>query len=203
MASVSIQKLIRKKFKIIPITGDFKELIGLPECSGSIIIYGDSGNGKTTFALKLVKHLCQFKKVGYNSIEEKAKFSFQQAVKNANLMSVNSKFKIWVSLTVEELKEELNRPKSPDVVFIVSVQYLRMKQSSTNELTKFEYKDLVNSFPQKLFVFISHAKNGEPRGALAESIYYDADVCLKVSDFIVTPNKSRYGGKIPFSITKD
>lgn len=203
MASVSIEKFTRKKFKTLAIKGGFEDLIGLPECAGSMIIYGLGGNGKTTFALQLVKHFATLKKIGYNSIEEKVKYSFQQAVRRANLLSVNSKVKIWVSLTVEELKEELLKPKSPEIVFIDSVQYLRTSEKSINELTKFEYKDLINSFPNKLFVFISHAKNGEPKGSLAQSIYYDADTCIEVIDFVAYPKKSRYGGNKPFEISQE
>ena len=203
MASISVEKLLRKKFKVIALPEEFKNLIGNPECAGSMIIYGPSANGKTTFAVQLVKAFCSSKKVGYNSIEEKAKYSFQNALKRGNILSVKGKLKIWVSLSVHELTEELLKPKSPDVIFIDSVQYLRMTQKSVNQLTNFEYKNLINQFPNKLFVFISHAKNGEPKGSLAEAIYYDADVGIYVKDFIATPLKSRYGGNTIYEILKN
>ena len=203
MASISVEKLLRKKFKVIELQNEFQELIGNPECAGSFIIYGPSANGKTTFAVQLLKEFCKSKKVGYNSIEEKAKFSFQNALKRGNILSVKGKLKIWISLSVEELTEELIKPKSPDVVFIDSVQYLRMTQRSVNQLTLFEYKNLINRFPNKLFIFISHAKKGEPKGSLAESILHDADVGIYIKDFIATPTKSRYGGKTIYEILKN
>lgn len=198
--AISVDKLLRKKFTIIKLNDALEKLMGNLECSGSVLIYGDSGNGKTTFSLQLAKALCQTKKVGYNSIEEKAKYSFQQAIKKANILSVKSKFKLWVSLTVEELIEELSKKKSPDVVFIDSIQYLRMSEKSSNELTKFEYKDLINMFPNKLFIWISHEKNGEPKGALADAVYYDSDTCIQVCDYVASPVKSRLGGKEPYNI---
>lgn len=183
-------------------TGAYKDLIGTPECSGSWLIYGHSGNGKTTFALGLLKYMCEFKKSAYITIEEKSKLSFQKAVIDANLLSVSSKVKIWVDFTLEELDTELTKPKSPDVIFVDSIQYLRKNIESFQEISKFEYKDLIDRYPSKLFIFISHAKNGEPKGSLADSVYYFSDTCIRIDDFTAIPMKARYGGSIAYNFKK-
>lgn len=183
-------------------TGAYKDLIGTPECAGSWLIYGSSGNGKTTFAMQLMKYLCDFKKCSYITIEEKQKLSFQRAIESANLLSVSSKVKIWVDYTVQDLELELAKPKSPEIIFVDSIQYLRKTSTSFQEISKFEYKELIDKYPKKLFVFISHAKKGEPKGSLAEAAYYFSDVCIKVSDFTAIPMKSRYGGSISLNYKK-
>ena len=200
--ALSIKKLTQKKFKLMNFTGAYKDLIGTPECSGSWLIYGHSGNGKTTFALMLMKYLCSFKKCGYITIEEKSKLSFQKAIEDANLLSVSSKVKIWVDYSVEDLETEISKPKAPDIIFVDSIQYLRKTHQSFQEISKFEYKELIDKYPKKLFVFISHAKKGEPKGSLAEAAYYFSDVCIKIHDFTAIPMKARYGGKTSYSYKK-
>lgn len=192
--AVSIAKLARKKFKLMKLTGEYKDLIGTPECAGSWIIYGDSGHGKTTFSLRLLKYLTKFKKCAYLPLEEGTKLTFKDAILNANLLSVSSKVKIWEGFTVQDLDIELKKPKAPEIVFIDSLQYLKMTKKSVNQLTNFEYKELLERHPSTLFIFISHAKNEAPKGALAESVYFGSDVCLQVKNFSITPVKSRYGG---------
>ena len=64
------EDLARKKYKTLPLKGGWKEHLGEIERAGSILIYGDSGHGKTTYALQLMRELCQGEKVLYNSMEE-------------------------------------------------------------------------------------------------------------------------------------
>lgn len=198
--AISIDKLLRKKFKVMAFEGEFKDLIGTPECSGSWIIYGASGNGKTSLCLKILKYMTKFKKCAYIPLEEGTKMTFQEAVKGANLLSASSKVKLWEGYTIEDIDIELAKPKAPEVIFIDSIQYLKMAHNSVNELTKFEYMDLLNRHPKKLFVFVSHAKKNEPKGALAESVYYGSDVCILIDDFTAYPTKSRYKGKTPMKL---
>jgi hypothetical protein len=61
-------------------------------------------------------------------------------------------------------------------------------------ITPKEYKELIDEFSNKLFIFISHADGLKPKGALAQSIYYDAFVCIRVEGFKAFVQKSRYGG---------
>jgi predicted ATP-dependent serine protease len=198
--AISLDKLARKKFVLIPFEGEMQNLIGTPECSGSWIIYGGSGEGKTTFSLRLMKYWTKFKKCAYLPLEEGTKLTFKQAISSANLLSVSSKVKIWDEYTVQDLDIELKKPKAPEVVFIDSLQYLKMTAKSVNQLTNFEYMNLLKRHPKKLFIFISHAKKGEPKGALAEAVYYGSDVCLYVNDFMVSPVKSRYGGNTTLTL---
>ena len=54
--------------------------------------------------------------------------------------------------------------RSPKIVIIDSLQYLR--------ITTAQYKELQQLFPKVLFIFISHAKGSEPKGATAIAVSY-------------------------------
>ncbi|MEO9258573.1 MAG: hypothetical protein ABI207_09325 [Crocinitomicaceae bacterium] len=194
LPAISINKLITKKFKIMEFEGIWKDLIGTPECSGSTLIYGDSGQGKTTFALGFMKYLCGFKKCAYIPLEEKAKLSFAMSLKRANLKSISNKVKLWIDYTAEDLDVELTKSKSPDVIFIDSLQYFKLNKTAHQELTRFEFIDFIHRHPKKLFVFISQVKNDLPKGSLGDSVYYHSDTCINIQNFNAIPTKNRFGG---------
>ncbi|WP_107039929.1 ATP-binding protein [Brumimicrobium mesophilum] len=200
--ATSIQKFVKKKFKVMAFKGTWKELLGTPATNGSWIIYGDSGHGKTTFSMKLIKYLSSFKKCAYVPLEEGLHLTFQMAVKEANLLSSSSRIKLWEDYTVEDIDEELSKPRAPEIIFIDSAQYFKSNEKSVNELTKFEYKELSKRYPNVIFIYISHAEKGDPKGGLAKSIYFGSHVCLEVKDFSVSPMKNRYGGKVSFDINE-
>jgi hypothetical protein len=192
--AMSVEKLLKKKFKVMGFENEFKKSFGTPELSGSWIIWGDSGNGKTSFTLQLSKYLTHFGKVAYNSLEEGAKLSFQRAIKRTGMISVSKRFLIIDGETIEELKERLHKQKSPQIIIIDSVQY--------TDLDKVSYKKLLNEFPTKLFIFISHADGKQPKGSTAVAIKYDADIKIRVEGYKAFP-LSRFGGNEPFVIWED
>jgi hypothetical protein len=71
------------------------------------------------------------------------------------------------------------------VVIIDSLQY--------TGLTYSDYKALRAEFKNKLFIFISHADGRNPKGAVANSVKYDAFVKIYVEGYRAYP-QSRFGG---------
>lgn len=174
--AVSVYELENTNFKTLPLEGTFKKLIGTPEVSGSWFVFGDPGQGKTTFNMQLAKHITQWERVEYNTLEEGARLSMQEAVRENNMAQCRKgSFKILDKMPIEELKVRLRSPRTARVVFIDSVQY--------TFLTKREYKELQREFPKHLFIWVSHAKGKKPLGALAEAIWYDSDVKIFVQGF--------------------
>ena len=55
--AASLDQVLRTRFKVLPFEGEWKDAIGCPELTGSWIVWGNSGNGKTRFALQLCKYL--------------------------------------------------------------------------------------------------------------------------------------------------
>ena len=82
------------------------------------------------------------------------------------------------------LIDRLERRKSPDIIVIDSLQYSTLNMVTT--------KDLTTSFPNKLFIFISHADGQNPAGRSAKSVLYDADLKLRVVGRAIPEPISRF-----------
>lgn len=191
----SIGELYKLKFNTLPFEGEWLGLIGTPEIAGSWIIWGNSGNGKTRFALQLAKYLCGFTKVYYNTLEEGEKLTFKKACKENAMESVKTTFRYGKD-KLPALIARLEKRRSPSVIVIDSLQHFR--------IGKKEYYDLMERFPKKLFIFISHARGQEPKGEVADEIRYNSDVKIRVERFIARPvENTRYGGHKPYVIWEE
>lgn len=193
MKKFTAKELDELNEKAFAFEGDWEDLVGKPAEKGVWIVWGKSFQGKTAFCIRLVKYLASLgKKIAYVSLEEGAGKSIQRAWQRENMVSENARVSLWSELTVEELKEELRKQRSPNVVVIDSLQYLGINYQG--------YKLLKEEFKNKLFIFVSQATDQkEPMGTTAVKIRYDAGVKIMVDGFIATGN-SRYGGGKPMII---
>ena len=172
--AVSVDELFKKKFIELDLQGQWRTLLGSPERSGVWLIWGDSFNGKTSFCLQLAKELCRFGRVNYNSMEEGARKSMQKAARRTQMQHVKGRFQI-TSESLEEMKKRLRLRRSAEINFIDSIQYA--------DLNKRSYKALKAEFPNKLFIFVSHAEGRLPLGRFANFVRYDADVKICIEGF--------------------
>ena len=192
--AASLDQVLRTRFKVLPFEGEWKDSIGCPELTGSWIIWGNSGNGKTRFALQLCKYLCQFGRVAYDSLEEGVSVSLVKAIKETHMMEVRRKFVVLDKEPIDQLTERLEKPKSPDIVCIDSLQYTGMSYE--------QYKALKERFPKKLFIWISHADGTLPEGRVAKKVRFDSNVKVFVQAYRAEP-VSRYGGGKPYIIWEE
>lgn len=188
--AISVTEMYKMTFIEMAFTGEWLESFGEPERSGVWLIWGHSGNGKTSLAMQMAKYLAQFGRVAYNTLEEGPRKSFQLGLKRNNMHQVAKKM-IIISEDMEDLKNRIDRKKSPDIIIIDSFQF--------TGITKAEYRKLKREFPKKLFIFISHAEGKQPEGRAAKFVKYDADVKIFVEGYqaFIT---SRFGGGEPFTI---
>ena len=121
-----VSEMLGMKYETMAFDGAWRDAFGTPERRGVWIIWGNSGNGKTSFALQLAKYLCRFGRVAYDSLEEGACLTMQEAMRRENMMEVNKKFLLIDNENMEELGIRLSRQKSPDIVVIDSFQYTQM-----------------------------------------------------------------------------
>ena len=189
----SVANVFDAKFKVLEFEGIWRDAIGCPELTGSWFIYGAPKNGKTSLAMMLAKYLTNFKRVGYDSVEEGLSLSIRESMKRVNMQEVATRFVLIGKEDVSELVDRLAKHKSPDIVFIDSIQFLEMKFS--------DYKRLKAKFPQKIFVYISHIDGKQPDGATAKRIWRDANVVIRVEGFKGFPT-GRYGGGEPIVISE-
>lgn len=190
--AISVDEIEKMKFNELQLSPFFDKLLGNPERSGVWIIWGESFNGKTDFALQLAKELTMSGRVYYNSLEEGARKSLQNAIIRNNMREVARKFIIGNRESLEYVKIRLRKKKSPDICFIDSIQYTQM--------TKKEYQSLKEEFPNKLFIFISHADGKNPKGALANFVKYDADIKIRVEGYKAMCLSRLGGDKEPYII---
>lgn len=189
--AVSVTELLTKKRKVMQFDDAWQESLGSPELTGSWIIWGNSGNGKTSFALQLCKYLCRFGKVAYNSLEEGDGESMRRAFMAAEMEQVKGRVILLDAEPMADLSERLRKHKSPAIIIIDSLQYTGMNYA--------EYKALKREFKNKLFVFVSHAKGKDPDGHTATKIRYDAGIKIWVEGYVAYAT-GRYGGGKPYII---
>jgi hypothetical protein len=187
---LSVDNLYNKKNRVLDFTDIWLDAMGRPEANGCWFIWGNSSNGKTVFAAKLAKYLATFGRVFYNSLEEGASESLKTAFMIAGIEK-GDRINPLDKMPLAELKEKLKKGGSPWATIIDSFQY-----SGLNALS---YKALLTEFPNKLFVFISHADGKQPAGRTAKTVRYDADIKIWVEGYKAFP-KSRYGGGEPITI---
>lgn len=190
--SFSLSDIRNYKPKAVEFDGMWRDSIGDPELKGSWIIWGPSGNGKTSFAMQLAMYFTKFTKVIYDSIEEGMSMSIQTAIRRISVDTESKyRFNLLDKVSIKDLRAILSKQRSARVVVIDSIQYTGLNHMA--------YKALRDDFPNKLFIFVSHAEGNEPKGDLAKSVKYDAFVKILVSNFVAYP-MSRYGGGEPFII---
>ncbi|MDR0295171.1 MAG: hypothetical protein LBH91_03135 [Prevotellaceae bacterium] len=190
----SVADIIRYNPNVMEFTGEWYDSFGTPELGGCWLVWGNPGNGKTRFVLQLCKYLANFGRVAYNSLEEGLSLSFQNAIKAIGMQGVERRFVLLDKEPVDELLIRLRAQKSPDVVVIDSVQY--------SGLNKDTAKALVDEFPRKLFIFISHADGKNPAGRTANAIRFHAGVKVWIEAYRVPLPVSRFkeGACAPFTI---
>lgn len=173
--AIRMETLLKKKFDLIPLSQKWSGFLGSPERTGSWFVYGESGQGKTSFLMQLAKELARNAKVAYDTLEEGARKSFQDLITDFNMLEVSAHFMILDREPIHELNDRLFKQRSPDVIIIDSAQY--------SYLNKRTYKELVANHPKKLFIFSSHAKGKDPVGAIGRDILFDADIKIRVEGF--------------------
>lgn len=192
--AISINQLLNTSRKVMDFEGDWLAAIGRPEVKGAVLVWGDSGQGKTSFVLQFARYIASFERVLFDSLEEGDSLSMELAFRRQNMMEVNGKVVLLDKEPIAELMERLDKPKSPNVVIIDSLQYSGLRYE--------DYKTLIDRYRKKLFVFVSHADGREPSGKVAMSIKYDAHIKVRVDGFMAYCN-SRYGGGEPYTISEE
>lgn len=183
--ALTVREIHEYKPNVLPFDGDWLNAIGCPELTGSWLVWGNSTNGKTRFALQLAKYMANFVRVAYNSLEEGLSLSMQTAINEVGMSDAKRNFILLDKEPITDLIVRLQKQRSPQVVFIDSLQY--------TGLTYADYRKLRDMFRSKLFVFVSHADGREPKGNVAKSIRYDAFVKIYVEGYKAFP-QSRFGG---------
>ena len=183
--AISVRDILDKKYETFPFEKKWKDAFDTPESSGVWFIWGNSGNGKTSFVMQLCKELCKYDRVAFNSLEEGTCLTVQNNLKRFGMAEVSRRLS-FIKEDIPALKERLRRHKSFNIVVVDSIQYTQM--------TYKDYIRLKEEFPDKLFIFLSHARGKNPKGDTATSVMYDADLKRWVEGYVAY-SKGRYRGE--------
>ncbi len=167
---------------------DLRKSLGAIDDAFDVFIYGNSGDGKTTFSNQIVKELSPLGKVLHLLYEEGHSKSVRQAVERTGISQING-YDLMDNCSYEDLEYILSRKKGPRIVIIDSFQYARFTKQQW-----FALKDkYVKGRRKKIFIIISHADGKKPRGSVATDAMYDAQIKVFVRGKIAFV-KSRYEG---------
>lgn len=189
--AIGINDFLSKNFDVFEFEGEFLDFCGEPEKNFTMSVYGESGNGKTEFCVKLAKYLASFTSVLYASYEQGISKSLQDALKRNNMQEVAGKVMFIAKEPLKELIERLKRRGSARVVILDSLDYMR--------LTTDQFKILRETFPRKAFIVVSWAKNDKPKSQYARDIEFMSCVKVLVKQYKAYP-RSRFGGNAEFVI---
>lgn len=194
MKLTNIKKVYKKEFDIYEFQEAWLNSFGQPEKNFSSIIFGESGNGKTDFCVKLSKYLSAFGRVLYVSNEEGLSSTIQTVFMRNNMIEVHGKVILAEKARFESIMEYLKGRNRPKILLIDSLDYTR--------LTAEQYRTLRAAFPRIAIIIVAWSKGKQPKSQAARDIEYMVDVKIFVKDFIAFP-RSRYGGNIPFIIWRE
>ena len=174
--AISNKNVLSAQFAVLPFDGAWKASFGCPELRGTWIVYGGSGSGKTTFVMQLCKYLSRFGRVAYNSLEQGLSLSLKKAWERVGMEDAGSRIVLLEKESLRDLTARLKKRQSADVIVIDSLHYwFRFNMA--------DYLKLKNTFADKLFVYVTHEKGGQPKGTMAQNIRYDADVKVRVEGY--------------------
>lgn len=190
----SVAEVLRQQKRTFPHVGPFEQLFGHPERSGVWFIWGQSGNGKSSFVMQLCRALLHEDNQAtllYNSLEESTSKTFQDSLLRHDMGSVRG-FQVLQPEYLTQLVERLRQPRSPSIIVIDSIQHFM--------ITYREYVYLKELFPQKLFIFVSQADGKNPSGKAAKAVMYDATLKIWVEGYRAF-SKGRFFGPDPNNST--
>lgn len=185
--ALSVSEILKMKKKLLKLTGKWYDAFGTPEFYGVWFIWGNSGNGKSTFVMQLCRELCKFGNVLYVSLEEGTSLTLQNTLRRESMIEANRRLKVIRGESMEELSERLSQRKSADFIIIDSFQYTQMTYKA--------YLKFKERHPNKLLIFISHADGKNPSGRSAKSVMYDASLKIWVEGYQAF-SKGRFFGSV-------
>lgn len=186
-------EILAKKYKMLEWSDEWAEAFDKPETSGVWFIWGNSGNGKSSFVMQLARELAELGHVFLNELEEGTKLTMQNNLKRNDISSVKRKVKIG-NEDMTEMSERLSKRKSPQFIIINSFQY--------TGLTWITYLKLKKMHEDKLLIFVSHAEGKHPEGRTAKKIKFDADLKIWIEGFKAISN-GRYNPGGEYIIWKE
>jgi Cdc6-like AAA superfamily ATPase len=185
---MTLRNALGVKVKKFEFEGDWADAFGQPQAVGVWFVYGNSGHGKTSFVLMLIKKLAQSERVLFVSYEEgTSSASLQEGILKFGLLEVEKR--AWICTdSLEELEARLSTPRSPDVIVIDSLEHSEIKSVS-------QLASLSRKFKNKLFVIVGQAEGNLPVGKLGHDVLHYANQKIRVEGYRALSRGRSMGSK--------
>lgn len=183
--SLSASQVLAIKREPIQLDGAWGECLGKIDRSGTVLVWGRSGNGKSSAVMSLAKELTKHGKVLYASLEEGFALSFQNTVRRFSMQDCGCSFQVVANETIEDISKRLKKRRSADFVIIDSFQYAQLNYC--------RYLEFKQAHRNKLIIFVSHADGRKPAGRAADRVLYDADLKIWVEGYKAISNGRYFG----------
>lgn len=183
--SLSAQLVLTIQRRTIQLDGAWGDCLGEIDRTGVVLVWGQSGNGKSSAVMSLAKELTKHGKVLYVSLEEGFALSFQNTLRRYHMQECGTRFQVVTGEDMAQLSQRLAKRRSADFVVIDSFQY--------SQLNYKRYLEFKKKHSNKLIIFVSHADGRKPAGRAAEWVKYDADQKIWVEGYKAISN-GRYVG---------
>jgi len=195
--ALTLQNIVDAKIPRFDFAGEWFEAFGRPQMGGIWFVYGGSGSGKTSFVLSLMKCMSVFSnKILFESHEEGEKSTaLQDSIKRLGLLSIDKKVMV-IDESLEEMYERLDMQKSPDIIFIDSLEHSEFKNIK-------QVVDLRKRYPKKTFVIIGQASGSNPRTELGVSVLFIANQKIYVEGYRAFSRGRSFGSKEYFTIWEE
>ena len=165
---LTLRNIVDAKIPVFDFKGEWYEAFGKPQRTGIWYIYGNSGHGKTSFVLMLIRELAKFGRILFVSYEEGAtSVALQNGITRLGLLNVNNRVSVCTK-NIAELKERLSVRKSQDIVIIDSLDVSEFRNAK-------QVVNFTNKFKNKLFIFTGWAKGNEPAKRIGEDVLFLAN----------------------------
>lgn len=182
----SPSEILNMNKKVFDFKGEWFDAFGTPEQTGVWFIWGNSGNGKTSFVMQLCRELAAFGRVAYNALEEGTSKTVQDNIERFKLQELDGRLQ-FICEPMSMLTARLAKRRSVDYVVVDSFQY--------SQLTYRQYIRFKEANAGKLIIFVSHADGKRPSGRSAVSVMYDAALKVWVEGHRAF-SKGRYIGDV-------
>lgn len=173
---LTYDNIINQAFDLVPFEGEWAKAFGRPAYGNVWFVWGDSGSGKSSFIMQLIKELARMgNKVVYNALEEYQTKSYRDRLLKYNMAAVSTNF-LTIKEQLPELSVRLKKRNSASVVIIDSIQFL--------DTTKKQLKAFFESFKHKTIIIVSQAERGKERGALAVDANFEAYMKIYIDKYV-------------------
>lgn len=180
------RRLLEADYDVLPIDGEWSELMQNPAANLKIAIWGKPKNGKTSGALQLAEYFTNFGKVLYNFADQGFNLSTRELWINSGLADNENAEPSDID-TLDALEKEIASGNYRFVFIDMISDYIRKEK-----LKPEEFKErFIKRYPNVSFILIFEVtKSGDFKGD--QGWTHVVDAIMTVENFLME-NRGRYG----------